>query len=542
MAKPTYDSESDSNAAGKLVLGRLMHGNFVLREYNPDTFIDYEAEERTGGEPQGKTIYIQLKSQKVLRGSEKLGKVQFPRKHLKYYLEKREHPVFAVLVDVASEMAYYLFMQRWLKEQSLDLSDLSKKTTISIPLENDLRNIPKFKADCEAARLYMRELYPSSPEAALAHLKGQYSALDPRFEIEPSVTSLGRHFKISAKTPVNVQIEVTDGLTPKLAQQFADTLAFGVPFRAENLTLEASGSPLFEKMMNGQPAAIFEWTSAATADCAIELSSDSKEQTYCFQLPATVSFGLTGLAFSVNTGTPLAFSGTAPVSGSVPKSGKVKFKLDLALWHGKKVRDLPWFEPLSEFVKATAAGAGVRFALVVNGTKRHVGTLPAIWKPEEGRGLSWWFDMVVRMREISLALDINPILPELNKITDGELRNITRASELLRTGKKETAGLTFSFARGRSDKAWTNLESEIRKAGESVGYVRATMPHLFVFLGNEQSFGTLEAIDEHVRFKVAKGSSLDGSSENILVDITRVDGRDMTLHLNRSPEYEDGNE
>jgi hypothetical protein len=140
---PTFGPQrSIDQAATRLVKGWL-EPHCQVRERTPDVFVDYDMEATTAGEPSGLIVSIQQKGRKEL--NDRYGQVaqRMKKKHLRYYSGKLQTPLFLLVVDVVEKLGYFLFVQKWLEENTTHADLQGRGTlTVSLPVANRIDDFP----------------------------------------------------------------------------------------------------------------------------------------------------------------------------------------------------------------------------------------------------------------------------------------------------------------------------------------------------------------------------------------------------------------
>jgi hypothetical protein len=194
-------------------------------------------------------------------------------------------------------------------------------------------------------------------------------SLDPRFTVSSSFADGASHFILKARESTQFSFAIDSQYEPDIHLKFQKLRDFGqaVEFDARAVSIE--GSRLLEEIL------------AASRDGKLTLSPMAREAVH--KLWALDEASGHRVQFEDVRGTITAgrkrmnFSGTACggiFSFSYSKSSEagqtratVNLQMDLQTWEELDVRHLPYLEPLSEFLRALAAGASFMSALVVDG-------------------------------------------------------------------------------------------------------------------------------------------------------------------------------
>jgi hypothetical protein len=259
MENPTFGRQFDIDRAAQRYLRETLEGNWIVRERQPDVFVDYEIEERRGGEPSGRVFYVQLKGRETADSTDGCVRQVMETKHLRYYATAVQIPVFLAVVDIARKKAYYLFLQRWLDGEKREQKLVEQGTmTVTVPVANEFENHPRLVADFAVAIAYMRDKYPGRPEAAISSLEERYRQLDPRFDVQITSTSRAQRVDLWPREPVNLKMSF-GGITGEHVAGLTRAFEWGKHFQADNIHLELKGSPLLEALANPQEKVRVAW-------------------------------------------------------------------------------------------------------------------------------------------------------------------------------------------------------------------------------------------------------------------------------------------
>jgi hypothetical protein len=239
----TVGSRFETEQQAELILRSLLPSRWLWRKQSPDFFVDYDIETIDCGELTGFHFALQVKGTKK-RSAEKL-RLRMQRKHLKYYRDKARLPVFIAFVDVIRKKAYWVFAQRYLREQAgrSDVDD-KKRLTLKLDTKDSFSDLDRFKDALRKAELYMQELYPSSPQAAVSARKEELQALDPDIDVDVSFDG-GEKLTFKPRKPISLQMK---GRGANQWKAYLAMLDHGDDFQAE-VDVVPPESPLFRKLM-----------------------------------------------------------------------------------------------------------------------------------------------------------------------------------------------------------------------------------------------------------------------------------------------------
>jgi tetratricopeptide (TPR) repeat protein len=127
----------------KVAFRGLLPSDWIVREKHPDVGIDLEIEFVKNEEVENRLLLIQLKAIRNARTLNGAIPFRMETKHLKYY-EKAQLPVIIILWHKQANAFYYLFAQRYIREElsTLDPEWRAKETkTINFPMSMRIKNI-----------------------------------------------------------------------------------------------------------------------------------------------------------------------------------------------------------------------------------------------------------------------------------------------------------------------------------------------------------------------------------------------------------------
>src|ERR1035438_2811178 len=180
------------------IFRQLLPAKWIIRPQTPDFHIDYLVEPTEAGELTGINLAVQLKGWTPKNNKANSPAYSLKTKHLLYYIQKCELPVFLVLIDVVNRRGYWAFMQQF--GQSLPPPHLKhKRVLVRFSPENTLDDTPRLTKAISEALTFMRELRPGSINAALAQRKKELEAKDKRVEVQVDVVNGRQNIILNAK-------------------------------------------------------------------------------------------------------------------------------------------------------------------------------------------------------------------------------------------------------------------------------------------------------------------------------------------------------
>lgn len=132
------------------ILGKCISLKWKYRQYDQDNDVDGEIEIFEEEESLLKNITksnyikVQLKAQQNVKKNEKFVKFSLKTKFIKF-VKECQVPLILIVYDESEEKGYWIFLQRYYRENNLEesLNQIEKK--IYIPIENTLENLELFK-------------------------------------------------------------------------------------------------------------------------------------------------------------------------------------------------------------------------------------------------------------------------------------------------------------------------------------------------------------------------------------------------------------
>ncbi|MGL5190211.1 MAG: DUF4365 domain-containing protein [Cetobacterium sp.] len=130
--------------------GKCINLKWKYRQYDQDNDVDGEIEIFEEEESLLKNITksnyikVQLKAQQKVDKNEKFVKFSLKTKFIKF-VKECQTPLILIVYDESEEKGYWIFLQRYYRENNLEESLNQLEKTIYIPIENTLEDIDLFK-------------------------------------------------------------------------------------------------------------------------------------------------------------------------------------------------------------------------------------------------------------------------------------------------------------------------------------------------------------------------------------------------------------
>jgi hypothetical protein len=490
---PTVGSRFETEQKAELILRSLLPARWLWRKQSPDFFVDYDVETIDCGELTGFHFALQIKGTRK-SSSEKL-RLRMQRKHLKYYRNKARLPVFIAFVDVVKKQAYWVFAQKYLREQvgRSDVDD-KKRLTLKVDRKDSFSDLERFKDTLRKAELYMRELYPGSPRAAVSAREEELQALDPDIDVAVSFER-GEKLTFTSRKPISLQ------LTGRGADQWKAYLAMldhGDDFQAE-VDVVPPESPLFQKLMPPGKRLI-KFISQSFKGC-VQIICGTSPQTI-IQIPREWRGGRKSVKFKgALEKSPLSVE--LQLSDFLEKaSPEMSFSTPLRLseWKGEVISCLPWLEETRSFLIALAASEQFVLNYFINGMK--LGGCEAVATPSHDIfRLRAEVDWLSHAQVVAAHYGSGAKLPNLGKISARTETDVDALWGLI-TGnvvEQSVAGIRFTI---RADPG-VDLHSNSESSSDSIsGDIKLIGTATFDFFGQlievadtEQIFTRMELVD-----------------------------------------------
>ena len=354
---PTVDPQAITNRQGTTLVEKWLVKGWIPYPQTPDYHVDWIVEPTDSGELTGLKFCAQQKAKQILPKSKKQTvSIQIKAKHLIYFIEKLQLPVFAFAIDVGSEAGYYLFLQEWI-DLNYSLEELRKREqndssiSVQIPIGNLITDQSAFRAEVERSFLFMKKRYPGEIQDAMALDIKALSKIDPRWNISLDVIAGKKHYQLTPIENMKLSLKAKGAVAKALEELYQ----YGKPVNAEYSEVSLSGSPLFaDKQIRS-----IRVSPAIIPKAEVEISSTGKNPLR-FCLPVKVSRGNAGVMLT--GGWPdgpfemeFKMPTDAPSTNNL-KQGTIQCHWLFSRWFDKPILRLPYFQQIH----------GLSLAIVVN--------------------------------------------------------------------------------------------------------------------------------------------------------------------------------
>ena len=402
------------------IFRQLLPAKWIIRPQTPDFHIDYLIEPTEAGELTGINAAVQLKGwvPKENRGGNPT--YQLKTKHLLYYLEKCELPVFLVLIDVTNRRAYWVFTQQFGHALSHDMLRKRKRILVRFQPQDTVADTPRFMQAILDSVKFLRELRPSSIEAALSQRKKELEAKDHRVEVQ--VDMIGGHQSIilspKEEFPFTMSFNTKD---PKTIKSVRDFLEKGTDLSIRRDEIEFKGSPLFDEIAtNKDEKLLIQHRKDVEGHVLLSWGeTDAESQAY---VPGKFRLGLKYLSFDGQLpGSLLQVATSIPWTvASTPEPFSVSMSFQLNKWQGQRVVVLPYFESIYGLLKAGLSGKDIILRFYVQGN-----SLGASRMSDNGfeafESAMSLLETLSRARALAKHFKIDPVIPVFSPAIERDL-------------------------------------------------------------------------------------------------------------------------
>ena len=389
--------------------GSLPPDHWTVYDIRPDYGKDHKVELVEGGEHTGLSFWVQVKGQKKVKKL-KDGTISFKleSKDLDYHT-KLQPPVFLVVVDVTSRVGYWVFTQEYERTQLRNVAWRRQEyIQIRLPASNTLSRQKPFREAVGEAVRYMTRLAFS---ADLGAEKRRLEGLDPRFTVEITAGTDGRHYHFRSEEEVPLKFTYKGGEPG--SGKIEEMLDRGVPVVMRQGEIVVTGSPLFEfffELAGGSDVRL-EFNKIVQGHANLLRTNEFGEEKaridaipckiVCGRREATIEAKLPFDLLALGTTIPYDMAGTRPMS----------MPIDLSPWRGRRLLDLPYFEQLARLFVGLGAGERFAFECFAPG-QRLLGGIMNFEEDQPYRGISFLVEMLAKARAVAGLRSANPRLPE----------------------------------------------------------------------------------------------------------------------------------
>ena len=406
----------------------LLPNKWLPREQKPDVFVDYVVEIVRDGEPTGSHFAAQIKGYEDNTKNPKPLKYPFETKHLKYYLNQCQHPVALFLINITTGEGYWFFVQKFLKQniaqKTLDEQD---SLTIHFVPEDNLFNTAKFKYMLSEAEQFARDLHPGSVHAAIIKRKTELESIDPRCSVSISIKDGKEHLQITAKEEFSFQTRVKTQNIEGWRKFFES----GAEVKIEPGELEIIGAPLLEEAFK-KLGANSKIQFGVSHPASIQIQHGKGETVKFLQINGKASAGMKFASFKAELPeSPFSITGEIPFDDQFIDQCSVNFHFAFDKWVGQQILLLAHFDQIDSLISASCIPSCPKMELSIHGNVIWSGELRDM-AAKKISNILFILDWLKKCRWLAQHYNVNPALPQMNKITDDQWDTIEELYGLLK--------------------------------------------------------------------------------------------------------------
>ncbi|HXC97888.1 MAG TPA: DUF4365 domain-containing protein [Verrucomicrobiae bacterium] len=466
MAKnksPTVGESFGTSESSYTILRELLPAPaWIIRKHEPDFHIDYLIEPTEAGELSGINIGIQLKGWAPKKHKVGAPVYRLKTKHLLYYLEKCEFPVFLLLIDVTHRLGYWVFTQRFGSKLNHDQLRKQKKFTVPFSLQDTLADIPRFTKAVLDAMKFMRDLRPSSIDAAVSHKKRELEAKDPRVEVQIEMVNGRQNIILNAKQELafTVGFNTSDPATLDSVKDFFEK---GTDLEITRGEIEFNGSPLFEELQMPKNERLRIQYRRETDGHALFSWGENDPESYVY-IPGKCRIGEKFLTFEGSLpNSPFKMTTSLPWTiAHTPEAFSMNLEFHPQLWQNQRLVALPHFESTHRYLKAIANGKEVILRLYSQGNLLGKSRVTEV-DHQKFHGVLALLETVRKARVLARRFQVDPVLPSLKGISEEELMVIEELYAALysKEYRRHVSGLKLSFPARKPHAEWDPDRSQL---------------------------------------------------------------------------------
>lgn len=404
--------------------------HFIKHQLIPDYHKDFLIELNLGNEPSGIFFYVQLKGVENVHITKNSVKFSLKTKHLNYYYDKiKDYPVFLLITDTSKNKTYWLFIQKYLKESISNSKWRNQKTvTLSITKENLISDLEFFQSVVKEANAYMKELWPSSPEAATKKEIEFLESLDSRFKVQ-TVTIADNSINYDFQTVEDIKIELVLKDENDISAFLNDPLKENLKFKTQNIDI--NGSDLFKTLL-GKTENIILKINKPTLDVDIVFSRRDRSLKEIERVFLTGKLSYNNKLFEINSSlydSPLSIKFIFdPSSNTKPF---FDFNFEFTKWKNKPVALLPYANKLKKLFFEHSNEDSLTYAVELKGNP-FVSGIVQLWDKKDFTDyLNSIFNFYSAIHLIDTHYKLNLLFPDLEKMQKSAWNDIDELSSLL---------------------------------------------------------------------------------------------------------------
>jgi hypothetical protein len=415
----TFDTEQKSIT----LLRQLLPSKWMLREWKPDFHLDYYVEVVDDGELTGRMFGVQLKGIRVVAVKGKPPSFALDCKHLRYYVEKVQFPVFLIRADLGSGKAFWCFIQKFGREKvSAKKRAKQKSVSVSFNREDCFSDLDRFRSALTEAEAYMRELYPSSVGAAINAKRRFLQTIDPRIDPQISIVNNQESISLRPVKEFSFNVIVRGKNTPAFRRAVRDFVEKGKQLKVASSAVTFEDAPLFAQLTAKSPGGSILLDFGKRNAGAVQIYAESNHEEFILEIPGTFKSGTRFLTFEGSL-KKAAITVRAVVEAADASGGKGKFSIDFNrnAWRGQKLLQLAHFGPIYTLIERLHNNSTLRLRFTYEGNS--VFGCSGIHLPNIAQIFSD-IDLLNKGREVARHFRVDPTIlngPYSTKTIDGIL-------------------------------------------------------------------------------------------------------------------------
>lgn len=378
---------------------------WIPREDKPEFYLDYTVETTVDGEPTGFRFGVQLKGCE----STNLHKYSMKAKHLLYFYEQCQLPVFIFRIRPETNEGYWVFAQKYVSEKlRMNVLRQCRTATIEFPRDNAISNFAKFLGELEQAQNFVRDLHPGSIEAALAAERKKLEAIEPRLDFQVDIINGARHVRLNPKAGEEFKFTVQIKNNPEANKAWKELIESGADLKLDSSSFEITGTQLFQPPKAGLRMELCFESNQKLPGYA-QLVSTKAGRPAVVRIDGTCRGGTKRFSFDGEmTHGPLKLVFEAPFSSVLEKEPMTfNVSFNLPSWYGMQLSALPEYDQVFELYEAVEESDSIEIAFFANGLRFLNGKGSNFPKSE----LSWILGvlrLLGKARAIGQRIGLNP--------------------------------------------------------------------------------------------------------------------------------------
>lgn len=436
--------------------------NWLPRKQDPDFYVDFLVEIVESGEPTGKHFGAQIKGFEDKPSTPKPISHPFKTKHLDYYLNLGQHPIFLFLINVTSREGFWIFAQKYLKEQaSQKILDEQKSLIIHFVPEDNFFNSAKFKCLLPESEQFVRDLHPGSVQAALQKRKAELEKIDPRCSVLISVEDGKEQITVIPNEVITFSTKINN----QNEEDWQNFVERGAKMKIRREDLEFSGAPLMQEALKSAGGE-FEIQFGNEIPGALHIISKAEPGKF---IPIEGRFRRGTRFFNFHGQLP-----DSPLSISFEVSWEAAFKsecFNLSVgfspknWIGQPILNLAYFDLITTFANAFTGKPNPEMEIFIQGNSALRGAL-SNESAEMARGVNVSVEWLRKCRWLAKHFKVNPPFPPSDKLGKKRMDALEQLYDLLTQQgvAVPSPNIRFEFLAGKimSDEAIASSDKNLR--------------------------------------------------------------------------------